>query len=99
MHYQFSYAWFIVATNTILLAKSKMIFLPKFSTDTVIEALPKANTMMGVPTFYTRLDDPRFTLELTRHMRLFIQEVHRYWLKRMSSFERRTGHRILERCK
>jgi malonyl-CoA/methylmalonyl-CoA synthetase len=29
--------------------------------------------MMGVPTFYTRLlDDPRFTRDLTAHMRLFV---------------------------
>jgi hypothetical protein len=32
-----------------------MIFLPKFDTDTMIEWLPKATSMMGVPTFYTRL--------------------------------------------
>ena len=87
-----------VATNTILLAKAKMIFLPKFSTDTVIEALPKANTMMGVPTFYTRLlDDPRFTLELTRHMRLFISGSAPLLAETHVQFERRTGHRILER--
>ena len=87
-----------VATNTILLAKATMIFLPKFSADTVIEALPKASTMMGVPTFYTRLlDDPRLTPELTRHMRLFISGSAPLLAETHVQFERRTGHRILER--
>ncbi len=87
-----------VATNTILLAKATMIFLPKFSVDTVIEALPKANTMMGVPTFYTRLlDDPRLTSELTQHMRLFISGSAPLLAETHVHFERRTGHRILER--
>ena len=87
-----------VATNTILLAKAKMIFLPKFSADTVIEALPKASTMMGVPTFYTRLlDDPRLTPKLTRHMRLFISGSAPLLAETHVKFERRTGHRILER--
>jgi malonyl-CoA/methylmalonyl-CoA synthetase len=87
-----------VATNCVLLAGASMIFLPKFDTDRVIEALPRASAMMGVPTFYTRLlDDPRFTRELAGHMRLFtsgsaplLAETHR-------AFEERTGHRILER--
>ena len=87
-----------VATNTILLAKATMIFLPKFSTDTVIEALPKATTMMGVPTFYTRLlDDPRLTPKSTRHVRLFISGSAPLLAETHVQFERRTGHRILER--
>ncbi|MFL2846043.1 MAG: malonate--CoA ligase [Candidatus Puniceispirillaceae bacterium] len=87
-----------VATNIILLAKATMIFLPKFSADTVIEALPKASTMMGVPTFYTRLlDDPRLTPKLTRHMRLFISGSAPLLAETHVQFERRTGHRILER--
>ena len=87
-----------VATNTILLAKAKMIFLPKFSTDAVIEMLPKATTMMGVPTFYTRLlDDPRLTSDLTRQMRLFISGSAPLLAETHVQFERRTGHQILER--
>src|SRR5690554_7682983 len=61
-----------VATNTILAAGGTMIFLPKFDVDTVIAQLPHATSMMGVPTFYTRLlDDPRFDRAATQHMRLF----------------------------
>ncbi len=87
-----------VATNTILLAKATMIFLPKFSVDTVIDALPKASAMMGVPTFYTRLlHDPRLNLELTRHMRLFVSGSAPLLAETHVQFERRTGHRILER--
>ena len=87
-----------VATNIILLAKASMIFLPKFSTDMVIDALPKASSMMGVPTFYTRLlDDPRLTPDLTRHMRLFISGSAPLLAETHIQFESRTGHRILER--
>lgn len=87
-----------VATNTILLAKATMIFLPKFSADMVIDALPKASAMMGVPTFYTRLlDDPRLTSELTRHIRLFISGSAPLLTETHVQFENRTGHRILER--
>ena len=61
-----------VAINTTLAAGGSMILLPKFNLDQIIDQLPKSTAMMGVPTFYTRLlDDPRFTGELVRHMRLF----------------------------
>ncbi|MTH79902.1 malonate--CoA ligase [Paracoccus aestuariivivens] len=87
-----------VATNVVLLSGGRMIFLPGFKLDQVIDLLPRATTMMGVPTFYTRLlDDSRFDRDLVGHMRLFtsgsaplLAETHR-------QFEDRTGHRILER--
>ena len=44
-----------VATNTVLLAGARMIFLPRFDPDAVIPALARATVMMGVPTYYTRL--------------------------------------------
>ena len=62
-----------VAINVLLRAHGKIIFLPKFSVDEVIKFLPKATSLMGVPTFYTRLlSDGRFTKNSTKHMRLFI---------------------------
>ena len=62
-----------VATNVMLLAGGAMIFLPKFDAGAIIDRMPEATSLMGVPTFYTRLlDDPRFTRELTAHVRLFI---------------------------
>ncbi|MDJ0858544.1 MAG: malonyl-CoA synthase [Dinoroseobacter sp.] len=87
-----------VATNVMLLAGGSMIFLPKFDTDTVIARLPYATTMMGVPTFYTRLlDDDRFDRDLTAHMRLFVSGSAPLLADTHRQFEVRTGHRILER--
>tara|TARA_B000000460_G_scaffold236433_1_gene198430 strand:- start:8671 stop:10194 length:1524 start_codon:yes stop_codon:yes gene_type:complete len=87
-----------VASNVLMLAGGAMIWLPKFDAAQVTELLPRATSMMGVPTFYTRLlDRPDFTGELVQKMRLFtsgsaplLAETHR-------AFEDRTGHRILER--
>ena len=87
-----------VATNTLLLAGGSMIFLPKFDLDMVLRLMPKATTMMGVPTFYTRLlDDARFNADLARHMRLFISGSAPLLAETHIQFEQRTGHRILER--
>jgi malonyl-CoA/methylmalonyl-CoA synthetase len=87
-----------VATNTLLLAGGSMIFLPKFDLDTILRLMPKATTMMGVPTFYTRLlDDARFTTDLASEMRLFISGSAPLLAETHVQFEQRTGHRILER--
>ena len=87
-----------VATNITLYAGGQMIFLPKFDLDSVIANLPEATTMMGVPTFYTRLlDDARFTKDLAAHMRLFVSGSAPLLSETHVSFETRTGHRILER--
>ncbi len=87
-----------VATNLILLSGASMIFMPKFDPDEIFRFMPRATTMMGVPTFYVRLlQDKRLTPETTKHMRLFIAgsapllaETHREW-------KAATGHAILER--
>ncbi len=87
-----------VATNVMLVSGGSMIFLPKFDLDSIFKHLPQATSMMGVPTFYTRLlTDGRLTKSNTSHMRLFISgsaplldETHRM-------FEKQTGHVILER--
>jgi malonyl-CoA/methylmalonyl-CoA synthetase len=87
-----------VATNTIMRAGASMIFLPGFNAGEVIARLPQATTMMGVPTFYTRLlDDPRFTKDLVSHMRLFVSGSAPLLAETHIEFEKRTGHRILER--
>ena len=87
-----------VACNVSLLTGGAMIFLPGFDLDSVLRLLPHATTMMGVPTFYTRLlDDPRFTKALTAHMRLFISGSAPLLAETHRSFEGRTTHRILER--
>ena len=87
-----------VATNIALLANSKILLLPKFDLDMIIELLPQATSMMGVPTVYTRLlDDPRFTKDLTQHMRLFVSGSAPLLAETHLRFEERTGHRVVER--
>ena len=87
-----------VATNITLIAGGSMIFLPKFDLDQVLQHLPHASTMMGVPTFYTRLlGDGRFDRELVDHMRLFVSGSAPLLSETHDQFVARTGHRILER--
>ncbi len=87
-----------VATNVVLASGGSMIFLPQFDIDQMIDDLPKSTSMMGVPTFYTRLlSDARFDKQLTQHMRLFISGSAPLLAETHIQFEARTGHRILER--
>ncbi len=87
-----------VATNVVLASGGSMIFLPKFDLDNMVRLMPQATTMMGVPTFYTRLlSDDRFTRDLTQDMRLFISGSAPLLAETHVQFEDRTGHRILER--
>lgn len=87
-----------VATNITLLAGGQMIFQPAFKLDDILDELPNATTMMGVPTFYTRLlSDTRFTKDLAAHMRLFISGSAPLLAETHLQFEERTGLRILER--
>ena len=87
-----------VATNCVLLNGSGMLFLPKFDVEKVLELLPRATVMMGVPTFYTRLlAEPRFDRALVRHMRLFISGSAPLLADTHREFSQRTGHAILER--
>jgi len=75
-----------------------MIFLPKFAPGPVLQALPHATAMMGVPTFYTRLlAEPRFDRAAAAHMRLFVSGSAPLLAETHVAFEARTGHRILER--
>ena len=87
-----------VATNVVLASGGSMIFLPKFDLDDMLRLMPQATSMMGVPTFYTRLlGDDRFTGDLAQHMRLFISGSAPLLAETHERFESRTGHRILER--
>ncbi|HEX8626266.1 MAG TPA: malonyl-CoA synthase [Allosphingosinicella sp.] len=87
-----------VATNVTLLAGGSMLFLPAFDLTEIVRLLPRATTMMGVPTFYTRLlAHPAFTRELTEHMRLFVSGSAPLSAETHREFEALTGHRILER--
>jgi malonyl-CoA/methylmalonyl-CoA synthetase len=87
-----------VAINIMLICGGSMIFLARFDIDTIIEQMPRATSMMGVPTFYTRLlADERFDRERVAHMRLFVSGSAPMLAETHSRFEERTGQRILER--
>jgi malonyl-CoA/methylmalonyl-CoA synthetase len=87
-----------VACNVLMLAGGSMIWLPGFSVDAVLDALPHATTMMGVPTFYTRLlDSAEFDRARAGHMRLFTSGSAPLLAETHAAFRERTGHAILER--
>ena len=87
-----------VATNVALMAGASMILQPKFEPAAVIGAMARATSLMGIPTFYTRLlAQPGLTREAMAGMRLFVSgsapllaQTHREWTER-------TGKPILER--
>jgi malonyl-CoA/methylmalonyl-CoA synthetase len=87
-----------VASNTVMLSGGAMIFLPKFDADEVMKLLPKATSMMGVPTFYTRLlKHPGLTRAACKHMRLFTSGSAPLLAETHIEFQDKTGHAILER--
>jgi len=87
-----------VATNIVLATSGSILFLPKFDLDAIMTLIPKATTMMGVPTFYTRmLEDQRLTQEMTAHIRLFVSGSAPLLAESHRQFSARTGHAILER--
>ncbi|MBV2361692.1 malonyl-CoA synthase [Thalassococcus sp. CAU 1522] len=86
-----------VATNVTLAAGASMVFFPKFDAGRLIDWMPRATAMMGVPTFYTRLlDEPRLDAAAA-DMRLFISGSAPLLADTHRAFEARTGQRILER--
>lgn len=87
-----------VAMNVVLLAGASMIFFGKFDADEMIRLMPKATSMMGVPTFYVRFaDHPKVTKESTKHMRLFVSGSAPLLAETHRAFSEKTGHAILER--
>ena len=87
-----------VATNVALLAGAQVVFLPGFDADAILDAMPRATALMGVPTFYTRLlADDRLTPERAANMRLFVSGSAPLLVDTHEAWEARTGHRILER--
>ncbi|MDE2363800.1 MAG: malonyl-CoA synthase [Hyphomicrobiales bacterium] len=87
-----------VAINTLMMAGGCMIFLPKFDADQVMSYMPRATSLMGVPTFYTRLLQHKgLTKDATAHMRLFVSGSAPLLAETHREFFSRTGHMILER--
>jgi len=87
-----------VATNIMLAVGGSMVFLARFDVEQMLAQLPRVTSLMGVPTFYTRLlGDARFERDLVAHMRLFISGSAPMLRETHVQFEERTGQRILER--
>ena len=87
-----------VALTVALMAGSSLLFLPRFDADETMRLMPRATTMMGVPTFYVRLlQHPGLTREAAAHMRLFVSGSAPLLAETHRDFEARTGHAILER--
>ncbi len=87
-----------VATNTVLAAGASMQFLPKFDPLSVIDAMPNASVLMGVPTFYTRLlQHPEALAKAAKEMRLFVSGSAPLLAETHAQFKNVTGHDILER--
>ncbi len=87
-----------VALHCAMLGGNEVIFLPRFDVDDVIEQLPAATVMMGVPTQYTRLlADDRFGAAACSGIRLFTSGSAPMTAAVHAEFTTRTGHRIIER--
>ena len=87
-----------VAINVTLTAGSSMILLPRFDLDEIMRLLPRATSMMGVPTFYSRLlQRPDFTRDFASHIRLFVSGSAPLSAETHKEFAARTGKAILER--
>ncbi len=87
-----------VALDTALLSGMTMLWMETFSAPRVLAALPHADVMMGVPTFYTRLiSEPALDRPVTKDMRLFISGSAPLLPETHAEFDARTGHTILER--
>jgi malonyl-CoA/methylmalonyl-CoA synthetase len=87
-----------VATNVALLAGASMLYLPSFDAVEILDLMPRATAMMGVPTFYTRLlQQPGLTKEATAGMRLFVSGSAPMLVETHAEWQTRTGHTILER--
>ena len=87
-----------VACNLMAMVGGTMIFLSKFSVEVALKWMPQATSMMGVPTFYTRLlESADFTAEASQHMRVFISGSAPLLAETHRAFYARTGKAILER--
>lgn len=87
-----------VALHGALLNGSKMVWLNKFDPAKVVQAMPKATVLMGVPTMYVRLlADERLDHASAVSMRLFVAGSAPLLVETFHAWQQRTGHTILER--
>ena len=84
--------------NTALAAGAGVIFIDVFDPATLIGLMSRATVFMGVPTHYTRLlASATLTPDATASIRLFVSGSAPLLVETHRQFERKTGHRILER--
>ena len=87
-----------VALGCVFAAGASLHLLERFDAERVIESLPLATVLMGVPTFYARLlAHPRLSRDACASMRLFISGSAPLSETLFERFRARTGHAILER--
>ena len=87
-----------VALHPLLGAGARLVFQRKFEPKRVLDALPRATMLMGVPTFYTRLlAEPGLSRACVAEIRLFVSGSAPLLEATFHAFAERTGHRILER--
>ncbi len=87
-----------VAINTTLAAGSSLIFMAAFDADKVMEAMPEATVLMGVPTFYVRLlNQENLSHDRVKNMRLFVSGSAPLLAETHVSWQEKTGTAILER--
>ncbi|OGB34594.1 MAG: malonyl-CoA synthase [Burkholderiales bacterium RIFCSPLOWO2_12_FULL_61_40] len=87
-----------VAIHGALINGSKMVWCARFDPKVVLQHLPQATVLMGVPTFYVRLlAEPLLTTAVVRNMRLFISGSAPMLIETFVQWQQRTGHTILER--
>jgi len=87
-----------VAINTAFLSGLSLYFFEKFSLSDLVEVLPRSTLLMGVPTYYKRMNDSSLiNKDLTSKMRLFISGSAPLSSVDHQDFFQKTGHTILER--
>ena len=87
-----------VAMNTAFLSGLSVYFFEKFSLTDLIDTFPKATLLMGVPTYYKRMNSsPLINKNLTSNMKLFISGSAPLSSADHQDFYTKTGHTILER--
>lgn len=86
-----------VATNVTLMAGASALFLPGFDADAILDLMPEATALMGVPTFYTRLLRDDRLGQAARNMRLFVSGSAPLLAETHDRWRAVTGHAILER--
>jgi malonyl-CoA/methylmalonyl-CoA synthetase len=87
-----------VASHCVLMNGTAMRFHARFDAKRAIADFARSTVFMGVPTFYTRLlAEAGLTRAACAGMRLFVSGSAPLLAETHVEFERRTGHRILER--